>query len=212
MGANILGDPVPPDHNWNFTYDAHSTFVYEPGQKITITSDDDSWLFINNQLVIDRGGVNIGITSLGQSLDTLGLTPGQTYSFDLFYAERHTTDAILDIDTNIPVGVSAADQPTFEDVNVSLSAASPVSTVVNFSTRRRDRHRRNRLRGHQRHARVRGWARLTATVRRPDHRQHDAAKRPVVQRGALRPRPTPRSPPVRAPRRSPTTTPWPRRR
>lgn len=89
-------------HNYHFTYQIHATFVYQLGQTITMTGDDDVWVFINDKLALDQGGVlppRTGTINLG----TLGLTPGQTYSFDLFFAERHTVQSNLGIETNIPL-------------------------------------------------------------------------------------------------------------
>jgi hypothetical protein len=51
-------------------------------------------------LVIDLGGVH-GAMSAGVALDSLGLTSGNDYSFDLFFAERHTTQSNFRIDTSI---------------------------------------------------------------------------------------------------------------
>ena len=90
--------PVDPIHNWHFTVEAHGTLVYHAGQFISTSSDDDIWVFINNKLVIDRGGVNLEIAQSAELSDlatSLGLVEGQSYPIDIFYAERHTVDAVL---------------------------------------------------------------------------------------------------------------------
>ena len=46
------------DVNGNFTAEMHPQFVYTAGQTLSLSSDDDSWVFINNQLVLDQGGVH----------------------------------------------------------------------------------------------------------------------------------------------------------
>jgi fibro-slime domain-containing protein len=79
-------------HNYHFTLELHSLFTYQPGQTFTFTGDDDLWLFINNTLVVDLGGVH-GAATGSVNLDSLGLTAGQDYRFDLFFAERHTTES-----------------------------------------------------------------------------------------------------------------------
>lgn len=87
-------------HNYHFTLELHSQFTYQPGQTFAFTGDDDLWVFINDQRVIDLGGVH-GPESQSVNLDTLGLTAGNPYSLDLFFAERHTTGSNFRIDTSI---------------------------------------------------------------------------------------------------------------
>lgn len=88
------------DHNYHFTMELHTTFTYQAGQVFNFTGDDDIWVFINDQLVIDLGGVHEA-QSASVDLSTLGLTAGNNYDFDLFFAERHTTESYFLATTNI---------------------------------------------------------------------------------------------------------------
>jgi fibro-slime domain-containing protein len=90
-------------HNYHFTLELHSQFTYQTGQKFQFTGDDDVFVFINNALVIDLGGVH-GAESAAVNLDTLGLTAGQDYAFDLFFAERHTTESNFKMETSMVLG------------------------------------------------------------------------------------------------------------
>lgn len=87
-------------HNYYFTLELHSAFTYQPGMNFNVEADDDLIIFIDGQKVIDLGGVHPPqMASL--NLDTLGLTVGQTYDFDLFFAERRKVLSTLVFDTSI---------------------------------------------------------------------------------------------------------------
>ena len=97
-------------HNYHFTYELHTDFTYQGGESFSFTGDDDLWVYINNQLVIDLGGVH-SAESGSVSLDSLSLVAGTTYDFDLFFAERHTTQSNFRIDTSIALN-STVPEPT----------------------------------------------------------------------------------------------------
>lgn len=95
------------NHNFHFTYEIHNTFTYRGGETFTFQGDDDVWVFINDKRVIDLGGVH-SVKSATVNLDsvasTIGITPGNDYDFDFYFAERHTTQSNFRIDTSIQLG------------------------------------------------------------------------------------------------------------
>ncbi len=76
------------EHNNHFTMIISASFEYTKGQTFYFRGDDDVWVFIDSQLVVDLGGVHPPSDG-AVNLDTLGLTPGKTYDFKLFYTERN---------------------------------------------------------------------------------------------------------------------------
>lgn len=93
---DTLGEP----HNFHFTTEIHTSFVYEQGQVYGFIGDDDLWVFIDGALVIDLGGLH-GEVEGTVDLDTLGLTEGVVYTMDIFHAERRHDGSHFRIETSI---------------------------------------------------------------------------------------------------------------
>jgi fibro-slime domain-containing protein len=87
-------------HNYHFTTEFHIKFTYQPGQTFYFKGDDDLWVFIDDKLVVDRGGIH-NAREAKLELDSLGLGAGRDYQFDLFYCERHKTLSDLKITTSM---------------------------------------------------------------------------------------------------------------
>jgi fibro-slime domain-containing protein len=106
-GAGFMGMAEANDgkqHNFGFTTELHTQFLYQGGERFNFQGDDDVWVFINNKLAVDLGGLHpmqLRNVDLDTSAAMLGIKTGVIYPLDLFHAERHTNASTFRIDTNL---------------------------------------------------------------------------------------------------------------
>jgi fibro-slime domain-containing protein len=90
--------------NLSFCFESHAEFIYEKGQEFFFRGDDDIWVFINNRLVIDLGGVHQPVPGY-VDLDTIktpeSLVEGKRYPIDIFFCERMATQSNVRVSTNM---------------------------------------------------------------------------------------------------------------
>jgi len=101
---NWISHGSNPSDNFAFSMEMVWEFKMESGLVFDFRGDDDVWVFINDRLALDLGGVHMPATgeiNLNNLRTSHGLVDGNVYELRMFYVERHTTGSSIRIRSNI---------------------------------------------------------------------------------------------------------------
>ena len=105
-------------NNYSFSMEMVRSFVMSPGLRFSFRGDDDVWVFINNRLALDLGGIHqpaAGTIHLDNLRASHGLVDGVTYDLRMFYVERHADGSNIQIQSNMLSTI-------IENFDISLSS------------------------------------------------------------------------------------------
>ncbi len=90
--------------NFLFTTEIHTAFEFQGDEVFNFKGDDDVWVFINNELAVDIGGIHgpvVADVDLSAVAGEFGLEVGEVYPLDLFQAERNPGGSNFRIETSL---------------------------------------------------------------------------------------------------------------
>ncbi|MDQ3001014.1 MAG: fibro-slime domain-containing protein, partial [Fibrobacterota bacterium] len=148
VNLTLPGEDMGKGHNFHFCMEMHATFKYRGGEIFDFKGDDDVWVFVNNRLALDLGGLQsngIGKVDLDAQSSKLKISVDNYYNFDFFFCERQTVGSHLQITTSIDIipppapGLHIADAElnvirTGDTISLDLGAADKTMKAVKIET------------------------------------------------------------------------------
>ncbi|GEM_PF-1560419 len=127
-------------HNFNWCMEINGQFKYRGGETFAFEGDDDVWIYLDNKLARDIGGIHGSAHGYVYkdsilAIDTLPYIKGrigETFDFDLYFCERRPAGSDFYMRTSMDI------KPVlFQDVEITDTAGKSLDPAAPFTGKQR---------------------------------------------------------------------------
>lgn len=91
------------DNDYAYCMEINAGMVYHGGETMKFNGDDDLWVYLDNRLAVDQGGIHYAMESVTRldSLPFLAGKQGRNLDLDIYFCSRQPGTAVFGMETNI---------------------------------------------------------------------------------------------------------------